>query len=626
MFTRQMIAALAVWTIAGSSNVARADGSRLAGPHKRTAPIWHRSPAPAHGPAAQISAALTPSSPSPAPAGTVITWSADTAGAAEGATLWHRFRVRPFGGDFHVVRDYGPLNTLDWAPLREGSYEMEVSVRVGDTSEITAASSVFQISSRLAGDTPVVNPTGNPLLFLYSAPPCPSGYRMRVNYQASDGLVQQTPLKPCEDRSSMNFYIAGLLAKTAYKAWHTIDTGAQWVTGPEVAFATADSGAPAHLFTQTVIQPATPAQGILLASSFVAPAATDLNGNLIWYASNAISFITSVEPGGIFWGIVEPPNTDPAQQRIRKFDLAGVTLLETNAARVNEQLAAMGRRPISSFHHDVKTLPDGRIVALASVERILTDVQGPGPVDILGDMIVVLDSDLNVVWSWDTFDYLDVKRAAVLGEICTSAGGGCPPYRLAASANDWTHGNSVQQTPDGHLLYSSRHQDWLIKINYHRGDGDGAVIWRLGKDGDFRFNSDDPYPWFSHQHDGNFLFSDPSMLVVFDNGNTRVAAAKAGNSRGQVIHVDEQSRTADLVLNADLGVYSLALGTAQKLPTGEYNFNAGYVMDSSSPAGSSAYAIDVDRAGNVVYKTKADAIVYRWVRMIDLYTPGTDGQ
>jgi hypothetical protein len=129
---------------------------------------------------------------------------------------------------------------------------------------------------------------------------------------------------------------------------------------------------------------------------------------------------------------------------------------------VNEQLLALGKRPITSFHHEVRTLPDGKIAALAAVEQLLTDVQGPGTEDVLGDMIIVFDQALNVIWTWDTFDNLDVHRAAVLGETCP--GSGCPPYHLAETANDWTHGNSIQETPDGNLLYSSRHQDWLIKI------------------------------------------------------------------------------------------------------------------------------------------------------------------
>ena len=79
-------------------------------------------------------------------------------------------------------------------------------------------------------------------------------------------------------------------------------------------------------------------------------------------------------------------------------------------------MTALGKRSITGFHHEARTLPDGNIAVLAAVEQILTDVQGPGPVDVLGDMIVVLDKNLNVVWTWDTFDYLDAPVARISGK------------------------------------------------------------------------------------------------------------------------------------------------------------------------------------------------------------------
>jgi hypothetical protein len=563
--------------------------------------------------------ALTPSVLDPVPVGTVVTWSATVSDASAG-TLWYRFRSREFGADYRLIRDYGPLSTLDWTvSTHEGTYDVEVAVINRDTGESAATDVTYQISPQVA-NVPAVNPTSNPLVFLYSAPPCDPGSRMRVLFQTSGGAVQTTPFKACTSGLTMNFYLAGLLADTSYTASSVIDTGSQFITGPLVSFATSDAQPPAGLFTAAPVS-GTAGPGILLASTFVAPAATDLNGNLVWYATNGIAYITSSDPGGYFWGVMEDSALDQSYQTIRRFDLTGITLLETNAARVNEQLAAMGKRQIGAFHHEVKTLPDGRIAALATVEQILTGVQGPGPVDIIGDMIVVFDANLNVVWTWDTFDHLDVTRAAVLGENCLSQLGTCPPYYLAAGANDWTHGNAIQQTPDGNLLYSSRHQDWVIKIQYNNGEGDGSILWRLGLDGDFQINSTDPYPWFSHQHYANFLFSDPTTLLVFDNGNTRIQTQGGGNSRGQALQIDEQNRVANLLLNADLGVYSLAFGSAEKLPNGDIDFDAGYVLDQSSPVGAYSYNFEVNSTANIVYEAQATGLVYRWLRMADIYTP-----
>jgi hypothetical protein len=246
----------------------------------------------------------------------------------------------------------------------------------------------------------------------------------------------------------------------------------------------------------------------------------------------------------------------------------------------------------------------------------LTDVQGSGEVDVIGDMILVLNPDLEVVWAWDAFDHLDVTRKAVLDEKCVPGGGGCPVFLLAQIANDWLHGNSVSLAPDGNIIYSARHQDWVIKIDYAGGSGSGNVLWRLGKGGDFSIVSNDPEPWFSHQHDANFETGDSAnRMVLFDNGNTRQAEDPTANSRGQVIDINEQNLTATLALNADLGAFSLALGSAQKLNDGNYFFNLGWVPNAISQAR------EVDSAGNLVSNYEIGTQQYRSFRMHDLYTP-----
>ena len=571
--------------------------------------------------AAAMSVVVSPSVPSPAPVGAVVTWTATVPDANPG-TLWYRFLAQRAGEDPSLLRDYGPENALDWtASEREGGYLIQVLVRNLDTGESATAWAAYQITSRVAGDTPVVSPTANPLVFLYSAPPCAVGSRMRVQFQSPDGFTQTTDYRPCSPGLSMNFYLAGMRPSTSYSVKHTIDTGSELVDGPALTLATPAVSLP--LAPYTVLQPPpTPlANGILLQSSLAQTMlATDLYGNLVWFYQASVSFLTQPEPGGRFLGIAWDGYVDSSRQILREFDLAGTTLRETNAARVAEQLVAMGRRPITAFHHDARRMPDGKILALAATEQILTDVQGPGPVDVIGDMILVLDANLQVVWAWDAFDHLDPRRLAALGESCARGGGGCAPFYAAGHASDWLHGNSVQLTPDGNILYSARHQDWLIKIDYRNGDGSGDVLWRLGKDGDFRIASNDPYPWFSHQHDAQFLPNDNSTLMLFDNGNTRHTVDANAHSRGQVIQLDETNRVARLVLNADLGAFSIALGSAQLLPNGNYSFDVGWILgDPGQPA--TSQSLEVDPSGAIVYNLQVATQEYRTFRMRDLYTP-----
>jgi hypothetical protein len=338
---------------------------------------------------------------------------------------------------------------------------------------------------------------------------------------------------------------------------------------------------------------------------------TDLSGNMVWYLPAAVSFITRPVAGGRFLALFQPQG-DKSTQRFLEFDLMGMIVKDTNAARVNEQLVAMGKNQISSFHHEVRLLPDGKFLVLASQEQILTDVQGDGPVDVLGDMILVLDQDLQVKWAWDAFDWLDTHRMAVLKETC--ALGGCPPLYLAKAANDWTHGNAVSLAPDGSILYSARHQDWLIKINYDNGNGDGSVLWRLGKDGDFYMDSHLAAPWFSHQHDAHFLANDPMHIQLFDNGNTRHVSDATANSRGQVLELDEANFISNLKLNADLGAYSFALGSAQQLQNGGFHFTAGWLPDASSRH------IETDSSGSIVRTMNFTENVYRSFRLSDIYS------
>ena len=581
-----------------------------------------------------LSFSLSTSIPSPAPVGTVVTWTAIASSSSGG--VWYRFRVRdrtqnlpgcrPTGSappsdscaerGFAVVRDYGPVNTIDWtASEHEGDYDIEVSARDRDTGAVGAAAATFRFTPQVTGGTVVLTPTINPLVFLYSAPACPVGTSMRVQFQGTDGLLQSTNSKPCDGRRTMNFYLAGMRPQMSYNVEPAYEgLSGQGVTGSVMVQAT--SGTPFSYAARTVAvaQSLPVVNPIILQARFGWPAATDMTGNIIWYSQQDISMISRPEPGGLFLGWWEAGTDDTAHQILREFDLAGTVLRETNAARINEQLAAIGMHPITSFHHEIRGLPDGSILALAATERILTGVQGPGPVDVLGDMILVLDRNLQIRWAWDTFDHLDPHRIATQNETCTAVTGGCPPILLAPKANDWTHGNSLSLTPDGNILYSARHQDWVIKIDYGNGLGTGTILWRLGRDGDFRFISSDPYPWFSHQHDANLDTN--GVLTLFDNGNLRNAANANAHSRGQVIQLDEQNRTATLLVNADLGSYSIALGAAQVLPDGTYHFHMGDIQPSSTTR-----IVEVDSSGNLVYDMNVGEIQYRSFRMRDLYTP-----
>jgi arylsulfate sulfotransferase len=554
--------------------------------------------------------------PGAASVGTVI---ALKAAISEGApeSFWYRFRLlSPDAVSFRTVRDFSPDNTFEWVPsMMDGIYGVEITARNRASGESISVVSQYLITPR-AVDTPVITPTANKLVFLYSAPPCSEGSMIRVYFQDPNGLRQSTPETKCWNGRSVNVYLAGLRAETTYKVKQVVHgDGGAVMEGPELTLTTGSvHWAPKQ--TRALQQPAvTPPQSVLLQSKvFEYNTATNLEGDLVWYCPREIRYLTRPVNGGYFLAILEKPDGEEYEQKLRQIDLACNTVLETNAAIINEQLEAMGKRRITSFHHEALSLPDGKIMVLAATEEVFTDVQGPGEVDVIGDMILVLNQDLQVEWVWDAFDHLDVRRPAILGEICTPGGGGCPEFRLRVTANDWLHGNSLQLTPDGDILYSARHQDWVIKIAYANGNGSGEVVWKLGKDGDFRMLSADAWPWFSHQHDANY--ESPiahDRILIFDNGNTRQAEDAMAHSRGQVLRIDEQSRTVRLELNADLGEFGRALGSAQRLEDGNYHFNLGWTPDGISRA------LEFDAAGNRISTIETGTQQYRSFRMKSLY-------
>jgi len=123
-----------------------------------------------------------------------------------------------------------------------------------------------------------------------------------------------------------------------------------------------------------------------------------------------------------------------------------------------------------------------------------------------------------------------------------------------------------------------RDQDWVVKLAYQNGAGDGHLVWTLGNQGDFTMTNTPkiPSPWFSHQHDVEVLAAgSPKLLPLFDNGNTRYAKDPSAVSRGQVLSIDETKMTADIQINVDFSFYAGGFGTAQLLENGNYWWQAG---------------------------------------------------
>jgi len=562
-----------------------------------------------------------------------VTWQATATDTNSGA-FSYRFSVARAAAPLMIVRDYEASNTFAWTPAQyDGWFRIQVTAR-NNSTQATAVSVVgYQVTSLASATQAVVSATAHPLVALYSAPPCPVGSSIFVEvWRAAQAYSQYTSVVPCQAGTSMNFYLAGMRASTTYQLNHEVITGSKTTVSRTLSFTTGSIPASIQLPNFDVLAQPTGqsslTQDILLHSYtlyYPRAVATDFLGNVTWY-NPSVGILQRPVTGGTML-LTGSDGSDPMNGRgqlLREIDLAGNVVRETTASRISEQLAAMGEpQAIDSFNHEAVRLPNGDTAVLASLERVYpAGTQGStAPVDILGNIVLILDQNWQLVWFWNAFDHLDVSRTAILGEICTNTDPGCPPLALTSTANDWLHANSINYIPaDGNLIVSLRNQDWVVKIDYSNGNGTGNVLWRLGMQGDFKMNSSDPYPWFTHQHDATYENGGTSLLSVYDNGNTRVAQnpGLTENSRGQVLQLDETNFTASLVVNVDLAVYSAAFGSVQLLANGGYNFMSGWLNPGLFP-----YSIDLElSAAGVAFNLESiPAAAYRSFRMSSFYNP-----
>jgi arylsulfate sulfotransferase len=667
-------------------------------------------PVPANAAVSIVS--LKPSLASPQTIGAAIAWTA-TATDTNSGPLTFQFNVAPPRGTLATVKQFnvGTLSggtwkslVFDWALTgMDGKYQVQVVAKDFTSGESASKTVTFIVTSPVTGANPVVQKTQNPLVALFTAPSCATGSTMRVSFQPQSGSVPATTnWANCQPPSPMTFEIAGMYPTTAYNLNAQVSTGGNIVNGPTVSFTTGAVPAkiPMPTFQVAIPDSAGDPNQVLLHGLFTGSGsaypdvATDLSGNIIWYNyPNDLAHTTMMTrplPNG-FLADQSGPSWDPGGQAyevLRQFDWAGNIVRETNIGIVSQQVTVLGNpdaRPCSSipspppvgaaclgiFNHEaIQTLPNGYTAALVDVEKIFPigtqgDTSGL-PVDIVGELIVVLDQNWNVVWYWDAFDPLNggngyaqmpVSRTAVLNEQCGVGNSGCLSQLLlgpgvAPKAHDWLHGNclyywphdgaAAPSTAPGDLLWSSRHQDWVLKIDYKDGAGTGNILWRMGPSGDFFFenNYNDPWPWFSHQHEAGIESNGMGVFDVLDNGNTRVSppgestggvpglGANCGpndcNSRGMALTFDETSMQVEPVESVNLGVYSSAMGSAQLLANGNYFFLAAIVVGGG---GLSGYDIQMQPVpgtdtGPQVMNIKGPASYRSW-QMVSLYSPPT---
>ena len=434
----------------------------------------------------------------------------------------------------------------------------------------------------------VVAPTNNPQVALYTiAPPTTAKVSIEFGLDTNYGLTTWQ-VDTAMGGGPTSIYVAGMKAATPYhmRAKVALSDGTQFADADQT-FTTGNPVKTLPVLTATTTPGMTPQPGLevldlISGTGAITAGVSDLNGNILWaypVPSGTLqpikqlsdgNFLLSFGPSSVTYTPASSATADTVAD-VREVDLGGNTVKHITPGQLNDKLAAGGfNLAINTIHHDVLELPNGHWMVLANTTKSFTDLPGlPGNTDVLGDVLVELDTNLTPVWTWSEFDHgLDVNRHPM-------------------AFPDWTHSNAVLYSPDdGNLLVSIRHQHWIIKIDYKNGTGSGDILWKLGAGGDFTLvGGSDPTDWFYAQHKPSFVSPNSSgifQLVVMDNGDNRVISGVACGSTAvpcyttvPILQVDESAKTAEIKFRDTLPTaqYSNFGGNAEPLLNGNIEFD-----------------------------------------------------
>lgn len=462
---------------------------------------------------------------------------------------------------------------------------------IGSNAKVTVeATSAGKSDSAVVSIIPagLVTTTNEPQVARYTIdPPADANVTVEFGTDTTYGRTTWTQATP-PGGGLVNIYVAGMLPNTLYHMRAVIQfTGSSTVDDSDHTFTTSSFPAAALPTLSASTTPGMVSQsGVELLSLLNTPGkltaeVTDLAGNVLWgynpqlsygaYSANPVELL----PNGNFL-MNFSGNPDGYSSVIREVDLGGNVVWKMTAGDLNQALAnatCSGCNTITVIgtHHDIGVLPNGHLILIASEEKSVSGLIGePDPVTVDGDVLIDLDQNRKPVWVWSEFDHLDLNRH---------------PWGLP----DWTHTNAVVYSPsDKDLIISSRHQSWIMKIDYDDGQGSGNILWKLGYQGDFTLmNGNDPVDWQYAQHDANVSSSNSSgtfEMTMFDNGDNRemdnggdvcgASGQPACYSRIPIIQIDEAAKTATLEWIDNLSpAYANWGGNARVLENGNIEFD-----------------------------------------------------
>jgi hypothetical protein len=290
-------------------------------------------------------------------------------------------------------------------------------------------------------------------------------------------------------------------------------------------------------------------------AGFLGLAAYDKDGSVVWYFAGP----NEEQP----YVMTRKPNGNILYIAGFKGGTTAMAIVEIDPLGVEQDRLIDECTPFGPIHHEVKVLPDGRVMYLSR------DILRPG----YGDPVMPQEGDTIGIWDqaagtneivWSALDFIDPSERTVPESNRTLPGfplwGGCD---RDGDVQDWTHADSLSMAEDGSVLIGLRNLDQVVAI----APDFKSILWRLGgPGGEFTFTN--PTDKFYRPH--SVVALPNGNVLLFDNGNHRPGEEGGEYSRGIELALDMDNMTVRKVWEYRLpgGLFAACCSNVTRLENG----------------------------------------------------------
>ena len=275
----------------------------------------------------------------------------------------------------------------------------------------------------------------------------------------------------------------------------------------------------------------------------------DDQGEFIWYYipdGHRVHDVRRLKNGNMAYTVL------PGHNQLIEIDMLGNVQRKFHMTGIAEEpIGGSISVETDSLHHDYVELPNGNLLLLSSESRVIedwytseTDPNAPrSPANVIGDVIVEVTQNGEIINEWKLLDILDPYRIAYNS---TAENFWRNHYGEASKSKDWTHGNAIiYEESDHSFVMSVPYQDAVIKVSMNTG----KLVWILGNHDNWN------EPWsdklltpvgeveWSYKHHA-ITHTENGTYLLFDNG-----VARSSPYDEKMTLTDSYSRAVEYAVN-----------------------------------------------------------------------------